>query len=210
MRSEAQEANSPDVLRLKSVHVPIIAMTANAMQGDREKCLQAGMDDYLSKPLRPEALSKVLAKWLPKTKPLASPATETSTPPTLTHSSPSPFINPETLEELEILGGREFLQTMVRNFVADALACVTLIEQGLDTQDLVKVQEAAHGLKGISRNMGADALAQIAVDLEAACTIGEVTPACSLRTILQESFQATSQKLETALKAPSNDASSHA
>jgi CheY-like chemotaxis protein len=46
--------------------IPIIAMTANAMQGDREKCLQAGMDDYVAKPVTPQSLAEVLRKWLPK------------------------------------------------------------------------------------------------------------------------------------------------
>jgi DNA-binding response OmpR family regulator len=56
--------------------VPIIAVTANAMQEDREKCIQADMDDYLSKPIRPEELSKVLAKWLPNSETISSPAIE--------------------------------------------------------------------------------------------------------------------------------------
>lgn len=46
-------------------HVPIVAMTANAMPQDREKCLQAGMDDYRAKPIRPDGLAEIFAKWLP-------------------------------------------------------------------------------------------------------------------------------------------------
>jgi DNA-binding response OmpR family regulator len=46
--------------------IPIIAMTAHAMQGDRERCFEAGMNDYVTKPVSPQALAKVLDKWLPK------------------------------------------------------------------------------------------------------------------------------------------------
>jgi len=203
VKDKAEVATMPDAFRLMSDHVPIIALTANAMQGDRDKCLQAGMDDYLSKPICPEELSNILAKWLPQPEIALSPTTATLEASTHapTHDSPdSDFINHDTLAELEILGGREFLQSMIQSFVEDALQCVTLIEQALDTQDLAKVQEAAHGLKGISKNMGANTLAQVALDLETACKAGEATFLSSFRSTIQESFQTTRQKLEDNLK----------
>ncbi len=209
-RSEAQETGlweSSDSLLLTPhcSRVPIVALTANAMQGDRNKCLEAGMDDYLSKPIRPEELARVLTKWLSPQTPSTpiQPETAISTPlPTPSPSTDQSAVNLQTLKELENQGGREFLQTMIQRFVEDALHCVTLIEQALDTHDVATIQEAAHGLKGISRNMGAEALAQVAVDLEIACKAGHTTVLQSFRRTLQESFQYTRQNLEKILDGP--------
>ena len=89
---------------------------------------------------------------------------------------------------------------MIQRFVVDALECVTLIEQALDTDDLAKAREGAHGLKGISRNMGATALAQVAVDLETACQSKEAASAPSLRITMQDAFQSTRQALDDRIK----------
>ena len=122
------------------------------------------MDDYLSKPIRPEELAKTLAKWLSQAAlklPSPVPVLETPTLVPTIESTDSCPINHATLADLKARGGQKFLQSIIQQFVNDALHCVTLIEQALDAHDLGKVQEAAHGLKGISRNMGADAIAQV-------------------------------------------------
>jgi CheY-like chemotaxis protein len=51
-----------------ATHIPIIAMTANAMRGDKERCLEAGMDDYISKPIKPDDLRTTLAQWIAPTR----------------------------------------------------------------------------------------------------------------------------------------------
>ena len=181
-------------------HVPIIALTANALQGDRDKCLKAGMDDYLSKPIQPQQLAKILAKWLPETASLlTTPTLETSMQSPRNDSSDSDCINHTTLKDIKMLGGSEFLQTMVHKFVEDALQCVTLIEQALDSQDFAQIEETAHGLKGISRNIGADTLAQVASDLEKACQQGNEEALSSFGKMIQDSFQRTRQSLEHTL-----------
>jgi CheY-like chemotaxis protein/HPt (histidine-containing phosphotransfer) domain-containing protein len=179
-------------------HTPIIAMTANAMTGDREKCLSAGMDEHLSKPIRPEELARVLAKWLPQEAKETSP--QDKAPPPLPPSVGHSTLNVRSLIELENLGGREFLQAMIQKFVEDALECVTLIEQALDAKNIHHLQEAAHGLKGISRNMGADSLAQLAMKIEADCKAGNAATMSEWSPRIQRAFQQTRQELEDVLR----------
>ena len=63
---QTDDSSSSFVIRNSSFVIPIIAMTAKAMQGDRELCMEAGMNDYITKPVSPQALAEVLEKWLPK------------------------------------------------------------------------------------------------------------------------------------------------
>ena len=162
-------------------HIPIIAVTANAMTGDRQKCLAAGMDDYLPKPITPEGLNTALAQWLPAsteteerltlhnktatsatTEPFCAPPLE----PDSDSDSPSPVMDQNVYTQLKELGGQDFLNRMAETFIRDASACVEAIEQALDAEDAEALASAAHGLKGISGNMGMVRIQTLAATLE--------------------------------------------
>ncbi len=143
-------------------HTPIIAMTANAMTGDRERCLEAGMDDYVSKPINIERLQEALERQFST----IAPVEETNTTPS-SHKVPSDQepngsdinrIDPAVLDEWQILSGSgypAFLKKIVGQFVKDSTTCVSQIQEAVASRDIDALVAATHGLKGISSNMGA-------------------------------------------------------
>ena len=145
--------------------IPIVALTANAMQGDKEKCLQAGMDDYLAKPIRPESLHAILKKWLPATETDTPSSSHASTPHVATPTS----FDPDMVAQWQTLGGPDLFARMVNQFVRDAIACVNTLESACASNNPEQLRDAAHGLKGICRNMGANGLAELASAIEREC-----------------------------------------
>ncbi|MDR4495719.1 MAG: response regulator [Nitrospirales bacterium] len=198
-----QEANvtiesSSGETRPKIHHVPIIAMTANALEGDRERCLNAGMDDYLSKPIRPEMLKNALAKWLPaEATPILEVDQEVGTQPIPHHASishsteqktfspsqdqqhPSPItysgMNSKTLQELRSLGGDQFVSKMVNQFIHDVQTCVSDLDDALAARNLSLTQDVVHGLTGICANMGVESLRDLSRQIERHCRQGALS-----------------------------------
>ncbi|MCA9476923.1 MAG: Hpt domain-containing protein, partial [Nitrospira sp.] len=165
-----------------------IALTANAMPGDRETCIQAGMDDYLTKPIKLEELTAVLEKWLshrernhavPSQPPLSEPSSgelsKFSTPPLMAphpsefhpsgHQDPS-LIDWEKIGEWRQLGGDPFVAQMLAQFVHDATICVEQLLKACEQGNYEEVSEAGHGLKGLSANVGAAHLHTLARETE--------------------------------------------
>jgi PAS domain S-box-containing protein len=159
-------------------NIPIIATTAHAMQGDGEKCLAAGMSDYLSKPIDPKKLAQVVEKWLQRKAHGASEeasvkqAASSLTPP----SKPvvmSAVFNRETFLE-RMMGDQEFARDIVDSFVKELPAQLNNLAQGFARKDLESIWKQAHKLKGSASNVGGDALRDVAFKMEKAGKAGDL------------------------------------
>jgi len=152
--------------------IPIIALTAHAMTGDREKSLQAGMNDHVTKPLDPEELFNALVKWIkPGERPKAekSLARERKAARDQTELSLPELPGIDTVSALARVGGNKVaLIRLLKKFGAGHADAVDVIAGLLKEGDIQKAQEATHALKGVSGTIGADELQQAIARLESA------------------------------------------
>ncbi|MCF7789429.1 MAG: response regulator [Prosthecobacter sp.] len=129
-------------------HVPIIAMTANAMKGDRERCIAAGMDDYIAKPLRSDALFQVVEQFAKRSAlPESAPPPPAPAPPALrTQIETPPF---DLAEFRESTGDEKLMRKLVAIFSEDAQKYLRKAEKALTAGKARPLYEAAHSLKGM-------------------------------------------------------------
>ena len=134
-------------------------MTAHAMKGDRERCLAAGMDDYLSKPLRPEELDAALERWL------GAPAPRRPTPAGATPSRPATRSR-RCVDEARMRVFRvdypEIVDQLIELFVESTPPLLDELRAGAESGDGEAVRRAAHKLKGSCQNIGAGFMAKLA------------------------------------------------
>ena len=148
--------------------VPIVALTANVLQGEAERCLAAGMDDYLGKPVRLSRLSETIQRWLPKTG-TSVHATASSTTPSGKSTSTDDSTPIDTAHLIEMFGEiDEVARATLSTFLASSRELVKALITQLATGDLAGAGKAAHSIKGAARSAGAFPLAEIASDIEAA------------------------------------------
>lgn len=162
---EASRAIRAAKAGVENISVPIIAMTANAMSGDREKCIAAGMDDYISKPINIAVLKNTLIKWLFEGSdiPLI-----TDTPQSVEASLEETLPIWDEAEALHRLGGNNtLLEKVVQSFVNDASSMMNSLKKAIDARNFIDAQLHAHSIKGSAANIGAKALQAIARDIEA-------------------------------------------
>jgi two-component system, sensor histidine kinase and response regulator len=141
----------------------IVAMTANAMDGDRERCLEAGMDDYIAKPVTASLLSDTIARVVdagPGHPPAAAP------PPDAAPRSGDPPQADRAAALDRVDGDEDLLREIASLFVDDAPARLGEIKGAMAAGDAVRAGRAAHSLKGSVSNFGAPTVVRLALDLE--------------------------------------------
>jgi CheY-like chemotaxis protein len=147
--------------------VPIVAMTANAMLGDRERCLAAGMDDYIAKPISLEVIDNMLLRW-PATGSGARGAVTDGAQQALGGPSEDDVLDPTRLSELrELFDGPE-MSAMLRQLGAELAAELERIDAALARDDVVAVSAAAHRLKNSAQMLGARRVADAATRVSGA------------------------------------------
>ena len=172
----------------RSKRIPIIAMTAHALKGDREKCLNAGMDDYIAKPIHPKKLCDVVEKWLNE----PGGAHETD----IEHEPLSQNVIFDKNSYLDRLLGDEDLATeIIKGFIEDSLRQIWILKEAFDNRNANVIHFQAHSLKGAAANISATALKELAYQIEIAGKTGDMIKAASLIPKLDIQFEVLKKSL---------------
>ena len=180
-------------------HVPIVALTANAMRGDRDDCIEAGMDDYLSKPFNAQELFAVLDQWLADDG-VSQPAPAVDASPAAAKPAPGPRdgtsrdgieYDPRAVQEIRKLDDGEgaLLERCVAAFVSNAPTLVADMRRGAAEGDAKLVQRSAHTLKSNCANFGAHGLAAECRTIEEQARTGELDDAATRADEIERQLQ---------------------
>ena len=190
---EATRAIRAREAKFPNRRIPIIAMTAHAMKGDRERCLEAGMDDYVSKPIAPRALAEALEKWLDRAQdkfPLApGPAAKHRQ-----FEGHPVFDRPALLDRL--MGDKDLVRQIIAGFLQDMPLQIHKLREYVDQGDGALIRSQAHAIKGAAANAGGLALSAAAYEIEMFGKAGRLREAAELLPELERQFGLLKARME--------------
>ena len=173
--------------------IPIIATTAHALAGDREKCLAAGMNGYVAKPLKHRALEQAIEEW---TEGMPAPLDHAPVPPPrlIPAAAIAVFDREDFVERL--MGNEDLAQRIIRGFVEDMPRQIALLAQAVNNLDAQAVRLVAHSIKGAADNVGGLEMREIAWKLELTGRTGDLTTAAAALPELSASFESARPIME--------------
>ena len=188
-------------------HTPIIALTAHALRGERDRCIAAGMDDYIAKPITPDVFYATLQRWLPRAARRSEPAAPAPPPQVIAPMSlgdataappEEPIIDGKVLDsfrKLQSADAPDIIVQLIDLYLNELPARLTAVHQAVEHGDASRLARAAHTLKGSSANMGARRVARLCLDLEMQGKAGDLTGAADLAARLDQEIESARQAL---------------
>ncbi len=190
----------------QEIHTPIVALTANAIEGEREKCISFGMDDYLAKPFKPEDLEAMLLKWLPA-KLITSGENIPAQPPRLKSSEnleDQPATNKNSSIDMKALASLEAIQArgapnivvkIISTYLDESSKLMAALQDSEMKHDPVVLYKTSHALKSSSANVGANALSEMCKSLEMIGRSGSMKGITPLIRSIEKEYKRTSAEL---------------
>jgi len=174
--------------KVQNHQIPIVAMTANAMQGDREKCLVSGMDDFIAKPVDSVKLVQILEKWLAKELVIGKVSGEKLTKDSEIAEDEVPVFDYVAMSE-RLMNDKELIAIITETFLADMPLQIEVLKTLVEADDVVQAAAQAHKIKGAALNVGGMALSALALTMEQAGKKGDMQVIRQNLTLLEQSFE---------------------
>jgi PAS domain S-box-containing protein len=178
--------------------VPIVALTAHAMKGDREECVAAGMNDYITKPVQSASLAAMIEKWLPEEcGSVHSAAVSGNTAAeAAAQSAPARAFDEAALLE-RLMGDGDLARTVIGTFLADMPQQLASLERYLTAGDAAAAKRQAHRIKGAAANVNGDTLQELACEMERAGEAGDLHAMLARLPELEQRFYSAKQAMES-------------